>query len=114
MNNENPENNEEFKAPDWVSSDQAEELKPMSHGQRIAITLTLIIVFPFCLWAGWFEFGRAEQGHWRAWVYTFEWPAIGALAIYLWRKLMRGESIKFHIPTPEDRGIFNDEKKDSN
>ena len=94
---------EEFKAPDWVNEKQVET--PMSKGQKVAITLFIFFFIPFCLWAGWFEFGRANQGHWRAWVYTFEWPIFGLLALYLWRKLMRGESIRIHIPTPEDRGI---------
>ena len=101
-------NSEEFQAPDWVRNNETQEQKPMSKAQRIAITLTLIFVFPFCLWAGWIEFGRANQGHWIAWVYVFEWPAIGLLAFYLWRKLMKNEPIKFHIPTPEDRGIKGD------
>ena len=98
---------EEFKAPEWINEEQTEE--PMSKAQKITITLFIFIFIPFCLWAGWFEFGRAHQGHWRAWVYTFEWPLFGFLALYLWRKLMRGESIRIHIPTPEDRGIKSED-----
>jgi hypothetical protein len=99
--------NEEFKAPDWINNEQLE--KPMSKMQKILVSLFISVFIPFCLWAGWFEFGRAHQGHWRAWVYAFEWPVFGLLALYLWRKLMRGESIKIRIPTPEDRGIKSDE-----
>ena len=72
-------NSEEFQAPDWVRNNETQEQKPMSKAQRIAITLTIIFVFPFCLWAGWFEFGRANQGHWIAWVYVFEWPVASVL-----------------------------------
>ena len=96
-------NNEEFESPDWINKEQIQ--KPITKTHKISLSIFTFIFIPFTLWAGWFEFGRANNGHWRAWVYTFEWPLLGLLAIYLWRKLMRGESIRIHIPTPEDRGI---------
>lgn len=34
---------------------------------------------------------RAQSGNWCAWVYTFEWPFFGAVALYLWRRIMRGD-----------------------
>lgn len=92
----------EFKAPDWVSETPiGEPVQPISKRNKFWLTVTLIIVIPFCLWAGWFEFGRAQSGNWRAWVYTFEWPFFGVLAFYLWRKLIKGGSIKIKIPRPD-------------
>jgi len=97
-------NEEEFKAPDWVKNQPIEEpTEGPTKRQRFWLTFTLIVMIPLFLFLGWFEFGRAEQGNWRAWVYTFEWPLFAVLAIYLWRKLMAGE--KFKIPTPKDMGI---------
>ncbi len=101
---------EEFNAPDWVTKNEGNENTAMSKTQKTCITIFIFLFIPFSLWAGWFELARAQQGHWRAWVYAFEWPAFGFLGIYLWRKLMRGESLKFHIPTPQDRGIKSDEE----
>ena len=97
-------NNEEFQAPDWVRSQPIQEpTDGPTNKQRFWLTFTLIVVIPLFLFLGWFEFGRAQQGNWRAWVYTFEWPLFALLAIYLWRKLMTGG--KFKIPTPKDMGI---------
>lgn len=94
--------NEEFKAPDWVNQTPiGEPTEGPTKKQRFWLRFTLVVVIPFCLWAGWFEFGRAQEGNWRAWVYTFEWPFFGVLAFYLYKKLMRGESLKIKIPTPD-------------
>ena len=93
---------EEFKAPDWVNQIPiGEPTEGPTKKHRFWLRFTLIVVIPFCLWAGWFEFGRAQEGNWRAWVYTFEWPFFGVLAFYLYKKLMRGESIKIKIPKPD-------------
>jgi hypothetical protein len=94
---------EEFQAPQWIR-DETDPTKEKSNGepsqkQKIVLTITLVAVFPFCIWAGWFEFGRAQSGNWRAWVYTFEWPLFAGIAIYLWRRLMHGEMP--HIPKPD-------------
>lgn len=100
-------NSEEFKAPDWVANQPIEEPQEgPTKNQRIFMTFVLVVVIPLFLFLGYFEFGRAQQGNWRAWVYTFEWPFFAILAIYLWRKLMGGG--KFKIPTPKDMG-FEDE-----
>ena len=69
----------------------------------------MLVAVPFCLWAGWFEFGRAEHGNWRAWVYTFEWPFFGGLAIYLWRRLMKGDVPK--IPRPNFEALAREADK---
>jgi hypothetical protein len=72
---------------------------PISEKQKKWLTIAMLVAVPFCLWAGWFEFGRAQHGNWRAWVYTFEWPFFGAIAIYLWRRLTKGDLPK--IPRPD-------------
>lgn len=87
---------EEFRAPDWVSDGSA--TPPVTSKQKRILNISLILVVPFCLWAGWFEFGRAQSGNWRAWVYTFEWPFFACVSLYLWRRLSKGEIP--HIPRP--------------
>ena len=55
----------------WLDDDTP---RPVSRKAKIALDLTLALVFPFCMWAGWFELERALNGVWRGWVYAFEWP----------------------------------------
>lgn len=86
----------EFQVPDWVSDNSA--TPPVTDRQKRILNISLFIVVPFCLWAGWFEFGRAQSGNWRAWVYTFEWPFFAAVSLYLWRRLSKGDIP--HIPRP--------------
>jgi len=85
-----------FEAPDWVQNDS--ETPPITTKQKRILNISLFIVVPFCLWAGWFEFGRAQSGNWRAWVYTFEWPFFAGLSFYLWRRLTKGDIPR--IPRP--------------
>ena len=87
----------EFEAPDWVKNE--EELKPLTPTQKRIFLAALAIIIPFCLWAGWFEWHRAHEGHWRAWVYTFEWPFFAGVAIYMYRRFLRGDRPK--IPRPK-------------
>ncbi len=35
------------------------------------------------------ELMRAESGNTLSWAYVFEWPILGAYAVYVWRKLRR-------------------------
>ena len=96
----NEKNSHDFEThePAWIHEESAGTV-PISTKAKMWLTIGLVFVFPFCMWAGWFEFGRAHQGNWRAWVYTFEWPFFGAIAIYLWRRLIRGDVPK--IPRPD-------------
>jgi hypothetical protein len=86
----------EFKAPDWVTNDEGE--RPVTEKQKRVSTVALFFILPFCLWAGWYEFGRAQTGNWRAWVYTFEWPFFAGIAYYLWRRIMRGDMPRIQRP----------------
>jgi len=88
---------EGFEAPDWVQNDS--ETPPITAKQKRILNISLFIVVPFCLWAGWFEFGRAQSGNWRAWVYTFEWPFFAGVSFYLWRRLTNGDIPR--IPRPD-------------
>ncbi len=98
-------NHDEHDAPDWVKND--EELKPISKKQKVWFLVVLTVVIPFCLWAGWFEFNRAQEGRWRAWVYAFEWPFFAVVAVYMYRRLLRGDRIK--IPRPKNFEIEDEE-----
>ena len=93
-----------FEAPDWVSNDS--ETPPITAKQKRILNFSLFIVVPFCLWAGWFEFGRAQSGNWRAWVYTFEWPFFAGLSFYLWRRLTKGNIPQ--IPRPDLQALADE------
>ena len=84
--------------PSWIHDEEG-GTKPVSEKAKKWLTIGMVLAVPFCMWAGWFEFGRAQHGNWRAWVYTFEWPFFGAIAIYLWRRLLKGDMPK--IPRPD-------------
>ena len=91
----------EFEAPDWVRDDS--QTPPITEKQKGFLKISLFIFVPFCLWAGWFEFGRAQSGNWRAWVYTFEWPFFAATSFYMWRRISKGEIPR--IPRPNLRDL---------
>ena len=96
--------NEEFEAPEWVTNDS--ETPPVTAKQKRILNISLFIVVPFCLWAGWFEFGRAQSGNWRAWVYTFEWPFFAVVSFYLWRRLTKGDIPR--IPRPDLKALADE------
>jgi len=96
--------NDEFEAPDWVRDDSA--TPPVTAKQKRILNISLFVVVPFCLWAGWFEFGRAQSGNWRAWVYTFEWPFFAAVSFYLWRRLTKGDIPR--IPRPDLKALADE------
>ena len=99
---------EEFKAPAWI--EQGEEgPRDVTKKEKMWLNVFLFVFIPFCLWAGWFEFGRAQEGNWRAWVYTFEWPFFAIVAFILWRKFMRGSKLKIPRPDVEKLNRLADE-----
>ena len=59
----------------------------------------LLLGIPLCIVMGLLEFDRAIGGNNRSWLYVFEWPFFGAIAIYLWRRLLKGDMPK--IPRPD-------------
>jgi hypothetical protein len=54
----------------------------------LRLHLTLLLVVPGCMAAGWFELTRARDGNELSWVYVFEWPFFAGFAIYLWWRLL--------------------------
>ena len=101
---------DEFQAPDWVANDSA--TPSVTHKQKLILNISLLIVVPFCLWAGWFEFARAQSGNWRAWVYTFEWPFFAGVSVYLWRRLSKGDIPRIPRPNFEELAKNSDGKDD--
>jgi hypothetical protein len=48
--------------------------------------IPLVIVLAFCSLATVIEYRRATEGVDRAWVYTFQWPIIGIVALVIWNR----------------------------
>jgi len=63
----------------------------------------LVIVLAFCTFATLVEYRRAQEGVDRAWVYTIQWPIIGAFAFVVWNRYRRHGSI-----TKSISGYFRD------
>ena len=49
---------------------------------------SLAVGLALCVAAFWFEIGRAERGNSLSWAYVFEWPLLGAFAVYMWWKIL--------------------------
>jgi len=58
-------------------------------GSALRLHVPMLLGVALCLWAGWFELGRARAGHTVAWVYTFEWPAFAVGGVLIWWRLLR-------------------------
>ena len=52
----------------------------------LTLHLPLVIVLALCTYATINQYVRAQQGVQRSWVYTFQWPIIGAFAIVVWNR----------------------------
>ncbi len=48
----------------------------------------LALGLALCVAAFWFELSRALGGNALSWAYVFEWPLLGAFAIYMWWQLL--------------------------
>jgi hypothetical protein len=55
--------------------------------------LTLLVVVPACVALCLWQLDRARSGNTLSWAYVFEWPILGAYAVYMWWKLV-------HEPAP--------------
>jgi hypothetical protein len=53
----------------------------------------LAVVLAFCAYATVIEYGRAQEGITRAWVYTFQWPIIGIFAVVVWNRYRKHGSL---------------------
>ena len=54
--------------------------------------VTLAVGLALCAAAFWFELGRALRGNSLSWAYVFEWPLLGAFAVYMWWKVNHPET----------------------
>jgi hypothetical protein len=73
--------------------------------KALRIHLGLLLAEAICVSAFIFELNRARSGNSLSWAYVFEWPILGAYAIYVWRKLLGPESnTASHAapPTPDE------------
>ncbi|NNN02349.1 MAG: hypothetical protein HKL86_11010 [Acidimicrobiaceae bacterium] len=55
--------------------------------------VTLLLGLALCVAAFWFELGRALGGNSLSWAYVFEWPLLGAFAVYMWWKVIHPEQV---------------------
>lgn len=53
----------------------------------LRVHLALALAEAICASAFVVELTRAESGNTLSWAYVFEWPILGAYAVYVWRKL---------------------------
>jgi hypothetical protein len=53
--------------------------------------LTVVIVAPGCLIAGWWQYHVALAGNDLSWAYTVEWPLFAVVAVVAWWNLVREE-----------------------
>lgn len=58
----------------------------------LRIHLALVGAEALCISAFVIELDRARSGNTLSWAYVFEWPILGAYAVYVWRKLLRADS----------------------
>lgn len=53
------------------------------------LDIPLAVALAICISATVIEFQRAGDGNWRAAVYMFEWPLIGAFCVWIWFRFRR-------------------------
>jgi hypothetical protein len=67
----------------------------------LRVHLALALAEAVCASAFVVELTRAESGNALSWAYVFEWPVLGAYAVYVWRKLRCEESTEPPAPATE-------------
>ncbi|MGZ4460450.1 MAG: hypothetical protein ACXVYW_16215 [Oryzihumus sp.] len=72
---------------------------PLLSLRALRFHVPLVLGVTGCLWAGWFELGRARAGHTIAWVYVFEWPAFAVAGVVIWWRILTDRD----APRPGDR-----------
>lgn len=66
----------------------ADEPVRLTGGAAVRAHVTLGVGLAFCVVAFWFELDRALGGNSLSWAYVFEWPLLGAFAVYMWWKVV--------------------------
>jgi hypothetical protein len=54
----------------------------------LLLHLAVVVIAPGCAVAGWWQATRALAGNGLSWVYSFEWPVFGLIAIAGWWQLV--------------------------
>ena len=69
---------------------EAQEERPRSRARDFwTLDVPLVIALIICTTATVIELRRATEGNWRAWVYSVEWPMIGAFCVWMWIRFRR-------------------------
>lgn len=90
-------------------------LKPEPPRSRMrdfwTLHIPLVLVLGICTFATVREASRGLDGNWRAVVYTFEWPLIGAFAVVVWNRYRRHGSLSLRFKERWEQRIrgFQDE-----
>ena len=53
------------------------------------LDVPLVIALILCTTFTVIEVRRPGEGMWRAWIYMFEWPMIGAFCVWMWVRFKR-------------------------
>jgi hypothetical protein len=61
----------------------------------IGLHVLALIVVPACFLLGRWQYHAALSGNSLSWAYTFEWPAFGLYAIYMWWQLIHDQRTAF-------------------
>jgi hypothetical protein len=61
----------------------------------IGLHVLALIVVPACFLLGRWQYHAALSGNSLSWAYTFEWPAFGIYAIYMWWQLIHDQRTAF-------------------
>ncbi|MEI6363671.1 MAG: hypothetical protein WCP95_16250 [Actinomycetes bacterium] len=73
------------------------EQSPRAQGSRgrdfWQLDVPLVVVLALCTLITVIEVRRATEGVWRAWFYMFEWPLIGAFAVWIWYRYRHQGSV---------------------
>lgn len=67
-----------------VTAPRSRWLGPRARWLHVA----LLIAFPGCLAAGWWQVHRAMAGNTLSYLYSFEWPLFAALSVWGWWQLL--------------------------
>jgi len=64
--------------------------------ERRRIHAGLALAETICVSAFVVELLRAIGGNGLSWAYVFEWPLLGAYAVYMWKKLLASDAAERH------------------
>jgi hypothetical protein len=82
--------------------DATRDTVPAGGPSAVRAHLTLAAGLALCAAAFWFELHRALGGNELSWAYVFEWPLLGAFAVYMWwRTLHPIQRAKRVVPASE-------------